>query len=129
MSLCLDHRHPMRMCYQSEKQLLRLLCVSKNDREKQFIHEESYSIMQVFLGCINLSNNAVPEVGSKFHSTRFGSNSSFLRKVLRRFTETRACTNIEMNSGSMVRGNCRMLKRERDTKALSAVSCRSGSWR
>ena len=48
---------------------------------------------------------AIPEGGSGSHSTIFGSNSSFLRKLLRRFTETLACTVLEMRNGSIVMGN------------------------
>ena len=69
----------------------------------------------------------IPEDGSGSHSTIFGSNSSFLRNLLRRLTETLACTVLEMRNGSIVIGNWSRLKRERATNALSAVSCCSGS--
>ena len=69
----------------------------------------------------------LPEAGGcNDQSTIFGSSSSFLRKFLSRFTETLAWTMLDMSMGSMERGNRRMLKRERATKALSAVSCLSG---
>ena len=40
--------------------------------------------------------------------------------------ETLAWTVLEMRKGSIVMGNWSRLKRERATKALSAVSCSSG---
>ena len=66
----------------------------------------------------------IPEsdAGPEFHSTIFGSSSSLLRNVLRRFTETLAWAKLEMSVGSVARGNRSTLKRERATKALSAVS-------
>ena len=69
----------------------------------------------------------VPEAGGCIdQSTILGSSSSFLRKFLRRFTETLAWTTLDMSMGSIERGKRRMLKRERATKALSAVSRSSG---
>ena len=64
----------------------------------------------------------IPEAEPGFQSTIFGSSSSLLRNVLRRFTETLAWAKLEMSVGKVARGNCRTLKRERATKALSAVS-------
>ena len=67
--------------------------------------------------------------GSNFQSTIFGSNSSFLRKLPSRFTETLAWIMLDMSMGSIARGNRKMLKRESATKALSAVSRSSGLFR
>ena len=64
----------------------------------------------------------IPAAGPGFQSTIFGSSSSLLRKLLRRFTETLAWARLEMSVGNVARGNCKTLKRERATKALSAVS-------
>ena len=67
-----------------------------------------------------LSN--LPEAGGSVDQlTMFGSSSSFLRKFLRRLTETLAWTKFDMSVGSIDRGKRRMLKRERATNALSAV--------
>ena len=68
----------------------------------------------------------LPEAGLDFQSTIFGSSSSLLRKVLRRFTETLAWTKFAITTGNVRIGYSKTSKRERVTKALSAVSCSSG---
>ena len=73
------------------------------------------------------SHTFLPESGgSVVQLTMFGLISSFFRKFLSRFTETLAWTKLEMSMGSMARGKRKMLKRERATNALSAVSRSAG---
>ena len=55
-----------------------------------------------------------------------GSNSSFLRKLEIRLTETAVWTKLEIRMGSIASGNRKTSKRARATKALSAVSLSAG---
>ena len=65
----------------------------------------------------------IPEEDLSHLSTEFGSNSSALRNLWSRVMDTLTCTTLEMRVGNMLRGLRRRLKRERATKALSAVRC------
>ena len=67
-----------------------------------------------------------PKAGRSNLSTVFGSSSSTVRNLLRRLIDTLTWTTLEMSVGSTLSGLSRRLKRERATKALSAVRRSSG---